>query len=185
MAVRARGEGVWIDSNRLGPKVSGNGARAAYAERIFDDDDAQVAIHLSTADLSTGLRVRPTIALDFPLSSIAMDYEGDLIAAIDEIGMLRIIDANTGSIRQVTGTSVHDAQENTDRAGAVRFTPGGLLVYGTLEGPLQLVDPDAATVVATVPMPADSTNVAMAVVSDTRVVTTGDRWISSVDISEP
>ncbi|MFE5672043.1 BTAD domain-containing putative transcriptional regulator [Agromyces sp. NPDC056523] len=167
---------------RYGPTVSGNGARAAYAERIFDEDDTQVAIHLSTADLATGLLVRPTIELDFPLSSIAMNYEGDLIAAIDEIGMLRIIDANTGSIRQVTGTSVHDAQGNTDRAGAVRFTPGGLLVYGTVEGPLQLVDADDAAVVATVPMPAGSTNVAMAVVSDTRVVTTGDRWISSVDL---
>lgn len=168
---------------RFGPTVSGNGARAAYAERIFDEDDTQVAIHLSTADLSTGSLIRPTIALDFPLSSIAINHEGDLIAAIDENGSLRVIDANTGSIREVAGTPVHDAQESTDRAGAVRFTPSGSLVYGTVEGPLYLVDPDAAAVVATVPMPPDSTNVAMAVVSDTRIITTGDRWISSVDLT--
>ncbi|KRE28525.1 hypothetical protein ASG80_21020 [Agromyces sp. Soil535] len=168
---------------RYGPAVSGNGARAAYAEPIFDDTDTRVAILLSTADLSTGALIRPTIELDFPLSSIAMNHDGDLIAAIDEIGMLRLIDANTGLIREVTGTSVHEAQESTDRAGAVRFTPGGLLVYGTVEGPLHVVDPDAAAVVATVPMPAESTNVSMTVVSDTRVITTGDQWISSVDLA--
>ncbi len=112
-----------------------------------------------------------------------MNHEGDLIAAIDETGALRLIEADTGLMRQVTGTSSHAAQEATDRAGAVRFTTDGRLVYGTVEGPLHVVDPDTAAVVATVPMPAESTNVSMAVVSDTRVITTGDRWISSVDIA--
>ena len=164
--------------------MSGNGARVAYAERIFDDEtDAQVAIRLFAADLATGDLIRPTIELDFPLSSIAMNHEGDQIAAIDEVGMLRLIDANTGLIRHVSGTSVHEAQWNTDQAGAVRFTPGGLLVYGTVEGPLLVVDPDAAAVVTTVSMPAESTNVSMTVVSDTRVITTGDRRISSVDLA--
>ena len=65
----------------------------------------------------------------------------------------------------------------------MRFTTDGRLLYGTVEGPLLVVDPDAAAVVATVPMPAESTNVSMTVVSDTRVITTGDRWISSVDIA--
>ncbi|MDQ0575801.1 nSTAND1 domain-containing NTPase [Agromyces albus] len=169
--------------SRYGPAVSGNGARVANADRILDDTDTQVGIRLSVADLATGALIRPTIELDFPLSSITMNHGGDLIAAIDQIGTLRLIDADTGLIRQVTGTSVHDAQDATDRAGAVRFIPNGRLVYGTVEGPLQVVDPDAAAVVATVPMPAESTNVSMTVVSDTRVITAGDQWISSIDIA--
>ncbi|MET0976043.1 MAG: WD40 repeat domain-containing protein [Leifsonia sp.] len=169
--------------SRYGPAISGDGARVANAERIWDETDTQVGIRLSVADLTTGALIRPTIELDFPLSSITMNHEGDLIAAIDEIGTLRLIDADTGSIRQVTGTSSHKAQGATDRAGAARFTPGGLLVYGTVEGPMHVVDPGAAAVVATVPMPAESTNVAMTVVSDTRVITTGDHWISSVDLA--
>lgn len=169
--------------SRFGPAVSGNGARVANAERIYDDEDAQVGIRLSVADLATGSLIRPTMELDFPLTSITMNQEGDLIAAIDEVGALRIIEADSGLVRQVPGTSSHAAQEATDRAGAVRFTQAGRLVYGTVEGPLQVVDPDTAAVVATVPMPAESTNVAMAVVSDTHVVTAGDQWISSIDIA--
>ena len=174
-------DGPDIDS-RYGPAVSGNGARVANAERIWDDTDTQVGIRLSVADLTTGVLIRPTIELDFSLSSITMDHEGDLIAAIDETGALRLIEADTGLMREVTGTSTHAAQEATDRAGAVRFTTDGRLVYGTVEGPLHVVDPDTAAVVATVPMPPESSNVSMAVVSDTRVITTGDGWISSVDI---
>ena len=86
-------------------------------------------------------------------------------------------------MRQVSGISAHEAQWNTDRAGAVRFTPDGRLLYGTVEGPLLVVDPETAAVIATVPMPAQSTNVSMAVVSDTTVVTTGDRRISYVDLA--
>ena len=166
--------------SRYGPVVSGNGARVANAEWIYDDTDTQVGIRLSVADLATGAMIRPTIELDFPLTSITMNHEGDLIAAIDKTGALRLIEADSGLIRQVTGTRRSGI---TDRAGAVRFMPDGLLVYGTVEGPLHVVDPDTAAVIATVPMPAESTNVSMAVVSDTRVITTGDRWISSVDIA--
>lgn len=171
-----------VDS-RMGPAVSGNGARVANAERIFDDTDTRVGTRLSVADLASGAMVRATIELDFPLTSITMNHEGDLVAAIDETGALRLIDADSGLVRQVTGTSTHAAQEATDRAGAARFTTDGRLLYGTVEGPLQVVDPDTAAVVATVPMPADSTNVSMTVVSDTRVITAGDRWISSIDIA--
>jgi DNA-binding SARP family transcriptional activator len=176
------GRGSDLDS-RFGPAVSGNGARVANAERIVDGDGTQVGIRLSIADLATGTLIRPTMRLDFPLTSITMNHSGDLIAAIDETGALRLIETETGLIRQVTGTSSHAAQEATDRAGAARFTNDGHLVYGTVEGPLLMVDPDAAAVVATVPMPGDSTNGSMTVVSDTRVITVGDRWISSIDIA--
>ena len=163
--------------------MSGNGARVAHAERIFDDVGDQAGIRLSAADIRTGDLVLPTIELDFPLSSITMNNEGDVIGAIDEVGALQLIDVNTGLVRQVSGTSIHEAQWNTDRAGAVRFMPDGRLVYGTVEGPLLVVDPNTAAVIATVSMPADSSNVAMTVVADTHVITTGDRRISFVDIA--
>ena len=35
----------------------------------------------------------PAIDLDFPLSSITMDHADVLVAAIDEVGALRLIDA--------------------------------------------------------------------------------------------
>ena len=169
--------------SRYGPAVSGDGARVAHAERIFDDVGAQVGIRLSVAAVTSGDLVLPAIELDFPLSSITMNHEGDLVGAIDEFGGLRLIDVDTGLIRQVGGTAVHEAQWNTDRAGAVRFLPDGRLVYGTVEGPLLVVDPNTAAVIATVSMPPDSSNVAMTVVDDTRVITTGDRRISLVDIA--
>ena len=142
-----------------------------------------MGIRLSVADVATGALIRPTIELDFPLSSITMNHEGDLIAAIDETGALRLIEADTGLMRQVTGTTSHAAQWTTDRAGAAASRPTDASLYGTVEGPLHVVDPDTAAVVATVPMPADSTNVSMTVVSDTRVITAGDQWISSIDIA--
>jgi DNA-binding SARP family transcriptional activator/outer membrane protein assembly factor BamB len=169
--------------SRYGPAVSANGERVAFAELIFDDDDDVVGIRLSVANVQTGAPILRALQLDFPLSSITMNHDGSLIAAIDEVGMLRLIDVGTGQVRQVAGTSVHEAQWNTDRAGAVRFTPEGRLVYGTVEGSLLIVDPSSATVVASVPVAADSTNVSMAVASDRNVITTGDRRISSVDVT--
>lgn len=169
--------------SRYGPTVSGNGERVAFAELIFDDDDNVAEILLSVANVLTGAPILRALELDFPLSSITMDHDGGLVAAIDEVGMLRLIDADTGEVRQVTGTPVHEAQWNTDRAGAVRFTPEGRLVYGTVEGSLLVVDPDTASVVSSVPVAAESTNVSMAVASDTNVITTGDRRISSVDVT--
>ena len=114
---------------------------------------------------------------------LVVKLEGDTIGAIDELGGLRLIDVDTGLIRQVSGTSVHEAQWNTDRAGAVRFLRDGRLVYGTVEGPLHVVDPNTAAMIATVPMPPNSSNVAMTVVDDTHVITTGDRRISFVDLA--
>ena len=168
---------------RYGPAVSGNGARVAYAEPVFDETGAQIGTRLAVADVNSGARISPTIELDDALSSITLKHTGDLIAAIERTGALRLINVDSGDIRTVTGTSSHDPREaTTDRLGAVRFTPEGRLLYGTVEGTLQVVDPVAAAVVATIEMREDSANVAMAIVSDTRVITTGDHWISSVDI---
>ncbi|MGW4930931.1 nSTAND1 domain-containing NTPase [Agromyces sp. NPDC004153] len=167
---------------RYGPAVSGDGTRVALAERFFDDDDA-LTIQLAVADVGTGDSILPAMELGFPLSSITMNHSGSLIAAVDEVGELRLIDVESGLVRQVTGTSAHEAQWNTNRAGAVRFTSDGRLLYGTVEGPLLVVDPEAATVIATVPMPPESSNVSMSVVSDTTVITTGDRRVSYVDLA--
>jgi DNA-binding SARP family transcriptional activator/DNA-binding beta-propeller fold protein YncE len=176
-------EGLETDS-RYGPFISGNGTRVANAERTFDDSGTQVATHVSVADVTSGALVLPTIEIALPpLSSIAINHEGSLIAAVDDVGGLRLIDANSGLVRQVTGTSLHEAQWNTNQAGTVGFTPSGRLVYGTFEGPLLVVDPGTAAVLATIPMPAKSTNVSMIVVSDTRVVTSGDERIASVDVA--
>lgn len=172
----------WVDS-RYGPAVSGNGERVANARPIVDDTGMQVGTELAVTDVANGDLVAPAIEVDVLLSSITMDHDGLLIAAIEQTGSLRLIDANSGVVRQVAGTAVHEPEWNTNRAGAVRFTPDGRLLYGTMEGPLLVVDPEAAAVVATVPTPAESTNVSMAVVSDSQVVTTGDRRISSVDLS--
>ena len=170
--------------SRYGPFISGNGTRVANVERIWDDTDTQVATRLSVADVSTGALVFPTIEIAFPrLSSIAINHEGTLIAAIDDVGGLRLIDANSGLTRQVTGTSLHEAQLNTNQAGTVGFTPSGRLLYGTFEGPLLVVDPATAAAVATIPMPAKAANVSMTVVSDTRVITSGDQRIASVDLA--
>lgn len=174
--------GPWLDS-RYGPAVSGNGERVANAGPILDETGEQVGTEVAVADVGNGEQVLPPIEFGFPLSSITMDHDGRLVAAIDQTGSLRVIDATSGVVREVTGTVVHEPQWNTDRAGAIRFTPDGRLLYGTVEGPLLVVDPDTAAVVASVPMPADSTNVSMTVVSDSQVVTTGDRLISSVDLA--
>ncbi|GAA1061061.1 hypothetical protein GCM10009573_24880 [Agromyces bracchium] len=176
------GEFSWVDS-RYGPAISGNGERVASARPIVDDEGEQVGTALAVADIATGDLVAPVIELDVLLSSITMDHDGLLIAAVDQVGSLRLVEANSGEVRQVADTAVHEPVWNTDRAGTVRFTPEGRLLYGTVEGPLLMVDAATAAVVATVPMPAESANVSMTVVSDSQVVTTGDRRISSVDLA--
>lgn len=172
----------WVDS-RYGPAISGNGERVANARPIVDDAGTQVGTELAVADVANGDLVAPVIEFDVLLSSITMDHNGLRIAAIDQTGSLHLIDADSGAVRQVAGTAAHAPQWHSDRAGTVRFTPGGRLLYGTVEGPLLVVDPATAAVVATVPMPAGSTNVSMTVVSDSQAVTTGDDRISSVDLA--
>ncbi|HTH05343.1 MAG TPA: WD40 repeat domain-containing protein, partial [Ilumatobacteraceae bacterium] len=175
-------EQVSIDS-RFGPAVSGDGRRAALAEASFDESFALDGVKLAVADIASGETVLAPMELDWPLSSITMSHDGELIAAIDEGGVVRLIDVESGLTRIVSGTVAHEPQQNSARAGVVRFTNDGRLVYGTVEGPLLLIDPDAAVVVGAVPMPAESANVAMVILDDTRVVTTGDRRISFVDLA--
>ena len=171
-----------LDSRR-GPAVSGNGERVAYAEGRFDDDGEPIEIRLLVADIGSGDLVLPPMVVDYAISSITMNHEGDMIAAIDRVGAVHLIDANTGLTRSVTGTSTHEPQWNSDQAGVVRFTPDGRLLYGTFEGPLLVIDPRSASVMTVVSMPEESTNVSMAVLSDMRIITTGDRRISAVDLA--
>ena len=84
------------------------------------------------------------------------------------VGALRLIDADTGLVRQVAGTRSTRRSGTRIAAGAVRFTPDGRLRVRHRRGAAARGRPETAAVVATVSMPAESTNVSMAVVSDTR-----------------
>ena len=164
---------------RHGPAVSLDGRRVAVAERPFESTD----VRLTVVDVASGERVMGPIDLDFPLSSITMNADGSMVAAIDELGDLRLIDVDDGDVQMVTGTVTHEAQTDSALAGSVRFTQDGRLVYGTVEGPLLIVDTDTAMVVSSLPMPTESANVSMTVLADDRVVVSGDRRVAAVDLA--
>ncbi|MFC9920109.1 nSTAND1 domain-containing NTPase [Agromyces binzhouensis] len=169
-----------VDS-RMGPTVSGDGGRMALAEREFGEQGPTGIVRITVADVATGDRVVGPIEVDASLSSITIDGDGATIAALDETGGVRLVDAGDGTVRTVAGTTTHEPELDTNRAGVVRFAPDGRLLYGTLEGPLLVIDPTSATVVDIVRMPAASTNVSMSLLPDGRVITTGDRRIALVD----
>ena len=176
--------GGLILNSRLGPAVSLDGARVAVADWFLRDANPPFTneSRLVVADLTTGELLLGPIRLAFEINALALSPDGRLVAAIDTVGNLRLIDAVDGKIRSVPGTPTHREQLNPDRGGALAFTPDGRLLYGSMTGQLVVVDPVTATIAAVVAMPPESTNVSMTVLSDSRVVTTGDRRIASVDL---
>ena len=82
------------------------------------------------------------------------------------------------AVREVADIPTHEPVLNTDRAGSVRFTPDGRLLYANVEDQVVIVDPVSATVQSVIAMPPESSNVSMAVLSDQQAVTTGDRRIA-------
>ena len=172
-------------NSRLGPAVSLDGARVAVAEWFLRGASAPLVNEgrLVVADLATGERLLGPLRLEFDINALALSPDGRLVAAIDTVGELRLIDAVDGTMRSVPGMPTHRAQLNADRGGSLAFTPNGRLLYGNMAGQLLVVDPVTATIAATVAMSPEATNVSMTVLSDSRVVTTGDRRIASVDLA--
>lgn len=173
--------GLFLNS-RLGPAVSLDGTRVAVAEWFNRDTRLPEKSRLVIADLTSGERLLGPIQLRFDVNALALSPDGRLVAAIDTEGNLRLIDAVDGTTRSVPGTPTHRHQLNADRGGSLAFTPNGRLLYGNMAGQLLVVDPATATFTAAVAMPPEATNVSLTVISDSRVVTTGDRRIASVDL---
>ncbi|GAA1818019.1 BTAD domain-containing putative transcriptional regulator [Agromyces neolithicus] len=171
---------AFLDS-RLGPTLSGDGTRVATVEQDLTDFLERSGGRLSVADVASGAAVLEPLDLDFLVSTLALSADGSIVATVDEVGSLRIVDVATGGVRIVSGVPTHEPEGSTDRGGVIRFTPDGRLLYGTLEGPLLVVDPVTAAIEAEIAMPAAAANISMAVVSDSQVVTTGDRGIALVD----
>lgn len=171
-------------NSRLGPAVSLDGARVAVAEWYLRDVSSPLTNEgrLVVADLTTGERLLGPLRLEFDINALALSPDGRIVAAIDTVGELRLIDAVDGTIRSVPGMPTHREQLNADRGGSLAFTPNGRLLYGNMAGQLLVVDPATATFAAAVAMPPEATNVSLTVISDSRVVTTGDRRIASVDL---
>lgn len=167
--------------SRLGPVVSGDARRVAVAERDWAVTEPFVGT-LTVADLATGDRLMGPIEFDVFISSISINRDGSMVAAIDATGALRLITANDGATRLVSGTATHPHEMDSDKAGTARFAEDGQrLYYGTVEGQLLVIDPRSAEVIETIAMPAESTNVAMSVLGAGDVITTGDRRIALVD----
>ncbi|MFE6255815.1 BTAD domain-containing putative transcriptional regulator [Agromyces sp. NPDC057865] len=176
-------ENAFMDS-RHGPVLSGDGRRVAVVEQVLSRYRDRSNSRLVVADVTTGERLFGPVDLDFLVSTLALSPDGTVVASIDEVGVLRLIDVPSGTIRVVSGIPTHAPEYNTDRAGTIRFMPDGRLLHGTRDGALLIVDAATASVGGAVDMPAGATNVSMRVLSDTEVVTTGDRRIALIDPTE-
>ncbi|MFE6967591.1 BTAD domain-containing putative transcriptional regulator [Agromyces sp. NPDC057679] len=173
---------AFLDS-RLGPALNGDGTKAALVEQDLTDYLERSGGRLSVVDVTSGAAAHRPMDLDFLVSTIALSPDGGIVAAIDEVGTLRLVDVATGGVRIASGIPTHEAEMDTDRAGVVRFAADGRLIYGALEGRLFVVDPSSASVQAEILMPPEAVNVSMAIVSNSQVVTTGDRGIALVDLA--
>ncbi|MFE5671530.1 BTAD domain-containing putative transcriptional regulator [Agromyces sp. NPDC056523] len=174
--------GSYLDE-RIGPVVSSDGTRVAAVEWLRTewlgtDFNGRLVI----ADVVTGQRLLGPMLLGFDPSVIALAPDGRVLAALDGTGRLRLIDTADGSMRTVEGTLEHASLKFPRADGALQFTPDGRLLYGTMEGQLLVIDPATATARVAVQMPPGATSVSMAVLSDARVVTTGQRRIAFVDL---
>ena len=163
--------------------MSGDAGRVAIAGRDFAATEPYVST-LAVADLATGDRLMGPIVFDVPFSSISINHDGSMVAVIDDTGALRLIAADGGATRLVSGTATHPRERDSDKAGSMRFAEDGQqLYYGNIEGQLLVIDPRSAEVIETIAMPPESANVSMTVLSTGEVITTGDRRIALVDIA--
>lgn len=174
--------GSFLDE-RIGPVVSSDGTRVAAVEWLRTEWlGRDYNGRLVVADAATGQRLLGPMLLGFDPSVLALGPDGRVLAALEGTGTLRLIDTADGTMRTVSGTPAHTTMSFPRADGALEFMPDGRLLYGNVEGQLLVVDPATATARVAVAMPPEATSVSMTVLSDTRVVTTGQRRIASVDL---
>ena len=96
--------------------MSGDASRVAVAEQDFAATEPYVS-RLAVADLATGDLLMGPIDFDVPISSISINHDGSMVAVIDETGALRLIAADGGATRLVSGTATHPRERDSDKAG--------------------------------------------------------------------
>ncbi|MGW9629107.1 nSTAND1 domain-containing NTPase [Agromyces sp. NPDC055520] len=172
---------TFVDT-RMGPSISTDGRLALIAEHTWTKGHLERdGAELYLADVETGARTLGPVEFDVPLSTVALSPDGSVIATVDMFGELDLVDAASGARRSVTTGAGHEEERDTDRGGALGFTPTGTLVYGTMGDEVLLVDPGSATVTGSIRLPDGSSNVSMAVVTNSLAIATGDLRLTAFD----
>jgi WD40 repeat protein len=96
-------------------------------------------------------------------------------------GRVAIVDVASGVHRGIVGERPVPITEDGVFAAALAFTPTGQLLVGRLDDTLSVVDPATGVVLRTHEVPGAAVNAAIAVTSDGRIITSGDRSIAAVD----
>ena len=146
--------------------ISGNGRFAAeWATTSTSFDGPSVA---AVFDLSTGHKIGATIQLPNLWHELAVDDTGSrLVLEADEVGAATVYDTNSGQALAHL-PALTDAPPSTSHngAGALAFAADGRLYLGSRGDRLRVFDPSTYAMINQIPVPPDSTSLALEIGSD-------------------
>ncbi len=124
--------------------------------------------------LTTGNRLMEALP-PFGVGQVAINDDASLVAVtggtVGALALYRVADGEL--IGVVPGLGRPESLDFVWDVAGVAFGPDGLLYVGSMEGPIRVVDPDDATVIATWAAPALSSNNHLVATSDGRLVGAG------------
>ncbi|MFD4420939.1 BTAD domain-containing putative transcriptional regulator [Agromyces sp. NPDC058484] len=139
-------------------------------------------------DLTTGRTRLGPISIDFGVGELALSPDGRHVAVADSrlearLGVVTVatIDLESGELHRIE--ALPRAAEELTPAVSIAFAPDGRLVVGTGAAQLAVVEPDSVGIVASIRVPEASTNSAMAVTGDGRLIASGEDALVAVDLT--
>jgi WD40 repeat protein len=119
----------------------------------------------------------------FSTGDVAINHDGSVVAVSGgydgDVALYRTADGRL--VGTVPGVPRPDGVVAED-SSALAFAPDGRLVVGSMAGPIRVVDPSTADVVAIFDAPPRSSNVSLVVLPSGVVLAAGDKTIVAIDI---
>jgi DNA-binding SARP family transcriptional activator/WD40 repeat protein len=153
-------------------------------DALRETDDRGCAA-LSVYELATGRRVLGPVSPPFGPGDLAISGDGSLVAVTGgydgDLAVYRT--ARSAPVATLAGLPRPDDVENVQDTAAVAFAPDGRLYLGSMRGPIRVVEPATAQVVATIDAPPMSSHNNLVATGDGLLVGSGDQAIVAVDAS--
>jgi DNA-binding SARP family transcriptional activator/WD40 repeat protein len=179
-------------------QVSGDGRFVAQFHDVDSTDpcfdlayiretDGRGCAAFSVHALDTGRPVLGPVTPPFGLGDVTINHDGSLLAVSGgydgDVALYRTADGRL--IGTVPGIPRPDdaVMAGVTYTAALAFAPDGRLVIGSTAGPIRVVDPSTADVVATFDAPPRSSNVNLVVLPSGVVLAAGDTTLVAVDLS--
>ena len=133
-------------------------------------------------DLVRGARIVGPTRLQAGTGALAVNSDGSIIAVADaRDGSVTLVSSADGGLREISDERPVELERDSFAASLV-FVRGGMLLVGRLDDRVDVIDPVAAAVSASFPVPVSSAHVAMAVGEASGItVAAGDQRLAAFD----